>query len=81
MDRHGWAWHDSLSEKYGLVCKMHGMFGVSTSSVRLTMHTMIRWLLGSQGRALIVMDPKAIHNVMVKDQDVYEEADWFIQCV
>ncbi|KZP09574.1 cytochrome P450 [Athelia psychrophila] len=29
-------------------------------------------------KQLYVSDPKALHHILVKDQDVYEETDWFI---
>ena len=35
----------------------------------------------SQRRILYVFDPTAMHSIIVKDQYIYEEADWFIKCV
>ena len=33
-----------------------------------------------QHRMLYIFDPDAMHNVIVKDQYIYEEATWFIKC-
>ncbi len=30
---------------------------------------------------LYVFDPVALHNIIVKDQYIFEEAAWFIKCV
>ena len=30
---------------------------------------------------LFVHDPKAMHHIAVKDQDIFEEATWFTRCV
>nr|VWO94673.1 Acyl-CoA ligase AFT1-1 (EC (AF-toxin biosynthesis protein 1-1) [Ganoderma boninense] len=39
-------------------------------------------LAGPMGRKLLfVHDPKAMHHISVKEQDVFEEATWFTRCV
>ena len=34
-----------------------------------------------QRRILYVFDPTAMHSIIVKEQYIYEEADWFIKYV
>lgn len=34
-----------------------------------------------QDKQLYVYDPKAMHHIIVKDQDIYEETSLFISCV
>lgn len=34
-----------------------------------------------QGKGLYVFDPKALNNIVIKDQLIFEEPRWFIQWV
>jgi len=34
-----------------------------------------------QGHSLLISDPKALHHILVKDQDVFEEWSAFTACV
>ena len=34
-----------------------------------------------QRKMLFVHDPKAMHHILVRDQDIFEEVTWFTRCV
>ncbi len=34
-----------------------------------------------QRKLLYVFDPKAMHTIAVKEQYIYDEAQWFLRCV
>ncbi|KAF9815150.1 hypothetical protein IEO21_04768 [Rhodonia placenta] len=57
FDRHGWAFQREISEKYGAVVRLTGLFGTPR---------------------LFVYDPTALHSVVVKEQDIYEETPMFL---
>ena len=75
MDRHGWAFHDKLIE-YGRVCALNGLFGVS---LRFRLSTSTQpFNISLQAKTLFVFDPKAMYNIFVREQDIYEENRWVI---
>ncbi|KIP09651.1 hypothetical protein PHLGIDRAFT_86237 [Phlebiopsis gigantea 11061_1 CR5-6] len=57
FDRHGWDFHDRITEQYGSVVKLYGPL---------------------KTRGLYVSDPRALNNIIVKDQMIYEEPGWFL---
>ncbi|TCD64201.1 cytochrome P450-dit2 [Steccherinum ochraceum] len=57
FNRHGWDFHRELSEKYGSVVSLRGVFG---------------------RKVLYIFDPKAMHHVCVKEQNIYEETRGFL---
>lgn len=67
--------YEHLTEAYPGIAKLAGPLGV-----RLQIHAdILGSLLRSQTRMLYVFDPVAMHNIIVKDQYVFEEAAWFIK--
>ncbi|EMD37251.1 hypothetical protein CERSUDRAFT_113894 [Gelatoporia subvermispora B] len=56
--RHEWDFHHDISQNYGPVVKLQGMFG---------------------SKILYVFDPLALHHIIVKDQEAYEEPDHIIK--
>lgn len=68
--------YEHLTEAYPGIAKLAGPLGV-----RVQVHADIirSLLLRSQTRMLYVFDPVAMHNIIVKDQYVFEEAAWFIK--
>ena len=64
-----------LTDSYPGIAKLHGPVGVRTviSSCRMQRLTVF------QHRMLYVFDPVAMHNILVKDQYIYEEAAWFVR--
>ena len=78
MTRRCWSFREEIQRKYGRVVLLHGMVGV-----RLLAALVRTWHRGacshsSQNKWLHVYDPKALHAVFLKDQDIYEEP---VMCV
>lgn len=75
-DRQGWNFQDNLDEKYGSVVRFTGMFRVSRT-LRLSL-SYAHDLRKRQKEALYVFDPKALHHIIVKDQNVFERASFAV---
>ena len=76
LDKNGWGFLKSL-ESYDGIVKLHGPLGVCTPPTapqETTIDLCVR-----QHRMLYVFDPTAMHNIIVKDQYIYEEAAFFIK--
>ncbi|EMD33549.1 hypothetical protein CERSUDRAFT_67761 [Gelatoporia subvermispora B] len=56
--RHEWDFYHDVTQNYGTVVKLQGMFG---------------------SKILYVFDPLALHHIIVKDQEAYEEPPFFIK--
>ncbi|CAA7269514.1 unnamed protein product [Cyclocybe aegerita] len=57
-DKNGWEYHREISEKYGSIIRIKGLFGRN---------------------GLYVYEPKAALTHSLQDQNIYEEAEGFIQ--
>ncbi|OCH91430.1 cytochrome P450 [Obba rivulosa] len=53
-----WDFYRDLTQSYGPVVKLHGLFGQ---------------------KLLYVFDPTALHNIVLKEQHIYEEVSWFLK--
>ena len=76
LDKNGWGFLKSL-ESYDGIVKLHGPLGVctpATAHLEMSIELFVR-----QHRMLYVFDPTAMHNIIVKDQYIYEEAAFFIK--
>lgn len=73
FDRQGWQFHRVLSERFGGVVKLTMPFGVRF------LQDLNMWFgtHSEQATWLFVFDPKALHEIVVKHQDVYEETPIF----
>ncbi|KAJ6533788.1 cytochrome P450 [Mycena vulgaris] len=72
------ACQKELEENYAQVVKVHGLLGVTTDSIQPS----LRLIYVVQERTLFVFDPTALHSILVKNQDVYEETPmiiWHVQ--
>ncbi len=78
LDRNGWGFLSNLTESYPGVAKLYGPLGVR----RPVLHVYeLPSSLLPQRRMLYVFDPTAMHSIIVKEQYVFEEAEFFIKSV
>lgn len=67
--------------------KLHGLCGVRQALLPpVQAHSVLTLAVGplafdSQDEQVYVSDPKALYHIVIKDQDVYEETEYFIQYV
>ena len=79
FDTAGFQFHLNLSSKYGSVAKVYGMLGVSfVPSAIAARHPDA--LPTCQDEQIYFTDPLALQQILVKDQDVFEEAEGFRLC-
>ena len=74
--RDGYDYHDQLVKQYGGALKIYGMLGVCAT--RKTIRTASQSVPPSQAPNLMTSDPRALHHIVVKEQDVYHETDMFL---
>ena len=69
----GWEFQDTNSQRYSQLFKFHESLGVGVRASGF-------WILAdmTQRTGLYVYDPKALHQIVVKEQSVFEEPRWFI---
>ncbi|KAJ7839582.1 cytochrome P450 [Mycena olivaceomarginata] len=73
----GWDFHHELGEKYGGVVRIDGMLGVRCRFILPVFFKKNRDSV--QEKQLYVFDPKSLHQILVKDQDIFEEPHFIIR--
>ena len=71
-------WHQYLNETYGRVMKIKGFMGVR-SPARISCERDSDPLPPIQDTQLVSSAPKALHHILVKDQQNFMETDFFIE--
>ncbi|KAI0716897.1 cytochrome P450 [Earliella scabrosa] len=66
LDKNGWDFIQHLTDAYPGVARLSGPLGV-------------RVTVAPEYRMLYVFDPAALHTIVVKEQHVFEEAEWFFK--
>ena len=81
-NRTGWDLIQHLTDTYPGVAKLYGPFGVCFHLFRrIDRNRIDRPFCRTQHRILYVWDPVALRNIVLTEQDIYEEAEWFIKYV
>ena len=80
-DKQGWAFHRELAEKYPPVTRLSGPLGVRMYSLCIMLLLMLYVMWHVQQKLLFVHDPKAMHYIAVKEQEIFQEAEWFTRYV
>lgn len=73
----GWGFIDDMVRKYGGIVRTWGLFGASCYHSRFVSVTLLNFQV--QNAQLYISDPKALHCILIKDQETFEETDIFIE--
>ena len=76
FNRDAWGFHKRLIHEYGPVSVVRGLLGVCAQFRPVTKRYPD---VSLQERMIYVFDPKAMHNIIVKDQYIYEETPVFLK--
>ena len=82
--RDSWTYQREWAQRYGRAYTFHGLLKVCETSYRLGPPGLITSTLlhaPFQEKWLCTYDPRALHNIFIKDQDVFSESDVFIAYV
>ncbi|KAG6916982.1 hypothetical protein DXG01_004411, partial [Tephrocybe rancida] len=72
----GLPFHQELVERFGGMVKVHGFFGVSDYSPH---SVYLGSEMSDQDEQLYVSDPRALHSIVIKEQDAFEETAVFVE--
>ena len=72
---YAYPFHEGLRRKYGRVARIYGFFGVCLVTIPRILSSLKKY----QDIQLVVSDPKACNNIVVKDQAIFEETHSFIE--
>lgn len=78
---YGLHFHDTLQDTYGSLSKIRGLFGASL--LKLLQHLYSRLLIShlTQSEQLYISDPRALHEILVKENDtVFRHPQFIYEC-
>lgn len=74
FNKKGLHYHHNLVAKYGSIVKVYGFFGVYCFLFRCSyIHSSL------QDEQLYISDPRALHYILGKDEDAFEETAVFTE--
>ena len=79
-----YSFHEGLYRTYGRVARVNGFFGVRPAGTGEDFWLPVRFhhtqcYYWEQDIQLVVSDPKACNNIIVKDQPIFEPTEAFLQ--